>query len=202
MMTSKTDMANPALSLVGARRIVSIETDTTEEAAQCRLHLDVEADGLLRRHHWNFALERAALSRLADDPQSEWESAWQLPGDCVRFVRVTGCDVDHPVRRFAIEGRKLYLDGAGPVGIVYVSNAKPVTEWDGLFVEALKFLLAAAVAPALTQSQGIANDCLGKFKQLALPEARLADAREVASGENFGTREMVSLSGLVAVRGG
>jgi len=200
MITSKTDIANLALAAIGSRRIASIDTDTTEEANQCRLHLEAEANGLLRRHHWNFAITRATLQRLADDPPSEWESAWQLPADCVRFIRVTGEHADRPVRDFAIEGRTLLLDGAGPVGIVYVSNAKPVSEWDSLFVDAMKWLLAAAIAHPLTQSPSIANDCMQKFKQLALPEAQLADAREVLSGENFGTRQMVRQSGLVACR--
>lgn len=201
-ITSKTDVCNLALSEIGARRIVSIESDTTPEANSCRLHFDHAANTLLRRHHWNFAITRKTLSRLADDPASEWTSAWQIPGDCVRFIRVVGRDPENPIRDYAIEGSSLLVHGDEAVKIVYISNDVPVTGWDDLFIDAMKYLLASQIASDITQSPQLAESALAKFNNLALPAATLADAREVRSNENYGVLQEISTATTLRARYG
>lgn len=199
-LTTQTQLANLALAKIGARRIASLEGDSSEEARQCRLHFEHKRDTLLRRHQWNFAKARVALSRLTDDPVSEWGAAWQLPADLVRHIRIVGADRDIPVTSYEIEGRKLLCDITEDLGIVYVSNAKPVNEWDSLFVDALVLQLAAELAGPIAQNPAQAADLLTQFERLALPAAETADAREVLSGENFGPRQLAATSSLVAAR--
>ncbi|MDB6078125.1 MAG: uncharacterized protein JWO82_1872 [Akkermansiaceae bacterium] len=196
MATSFTDIANLALSEIGAKLIASLETESSEEARVCRLRFPQARDALLRQHGWNFAVVRADLSKVAEAPVSDWDAAWQMPGDCVRVLRVAAGDPDVRGGDFSIEGRRLLTRGADAVSLVYVSNAVAVGLWDALFVEALSYLLASKVAGPLTQSPSLATDMLNKYKQLALPEAKTVDAREVLSGENFGFRQLTANSPL------
>ncbi len=200
-LTSKTDICNLALAELGARRITSYDADTTVEANACRLHLDHVVDTLLERHQWSFATARRTLPALAATPTSEWTKYWQLPGDCVRLIRISTGDTENPVRDFAIEGRRILTRGGGDsLLIVYVTNARTVPEWIPLFSDAVVYKLAARIAGDVTQNPALADGCLQKLESLALPAAQTADARESLSGENFGARHLASMSGLVAAR--
>jgi hypothetical protein len=202
MITSKTDICNLALGELGARRIVAYETEASVEARSCRLHLDQVVNTLLRRHQWNFATMRAMLSRLADAPLSEWAAAWQVPADLVRLIRLSSGDSSNPIRDFTIEGRKLLSADYPTLEILYVSSAVEPVEWDALFVDAVAYKLASRIAPDVTQNPALGDAALQRLEALALPQAQTADAREVASGENFGPRQLASMSGLVNARFG
>lgn len=196
MATSPTDIANLALSEIGARLIASLETENSEEARVCRLHFPQVRDSMLRQHQWNFAIYRADLSKLADAPLDDWDSAWQMPADSVRIIRIATGNPDIATGDFSIEGRNLLTRGIDSVSLVYVSNAAPVPDWDALFVEAMAYLLASKIAGPISQSPSLSTDMLNKYKGLALPDAKTVDAREVLSGENSGWRKLVANSPL------
>lgn len=200
MITTKTDISNLALGKLAARRIASYDSDSTVEARACRLHLDHVVDTLLQRHQWNFGTARIGLSKLVDEPLSEWAAAWQLPADCVRILRLSTDDPLNPIPSFAREGRKILCNETVEVNLVYVTNLTPVNEWDPLFVDAVVFKLAAEIAGDVTQNPALADDCLKKLEALALPAAQTADARETNSGENFGALQLISQSQLVRTR--
>lgn len=197
---SKTQLCNLALAELSARRINSIDADETVEAKACRLHFDHVVDTLLRRHQWSFASARKTLSQVSGFTSTEWATAWQLPSDFVRLIRIPSGDPHAPIRSFAIEGRHLLVSGLDTVEILYVSNAVPIPYWDVLFIDAVKFSLAAAIAGDVSKNPDLADRATTKLQQLALPAAQTADAREVGSGENFGPRALAAKSGLVAAR--
>lgn len=199
MATTKTDIANMALAEIGARRISDYTSDATVESRACHLHLDHVVDTLLRRHQWNFATARVALTAAAA-PACEWEAAWTLPSDLVRLIRVVSGDVDNPIRQFAIEGRLLLTYACAALHLVYVSNAAAVASWDSLFVDAVVYKLASVIASDVAKSPTAQQACIQKLESLALPAAQTADAREVLSGENFGPRQLASMSALVRSR--
>ncbi|MEI7910773.1 MAG: hypothetical protein WCK77_14140 [Verrucomicrobiota bacterium] len=200
MILTKTDVANMALAEIGARRITDYTSDATVESRACHLHLDHVADTLLRRHQWNFATARVELVAASAPLFGEWDAAWTLPADLVRLIRITSGDVDNPLRSYAIEGRLLLTKTYTTLGIVYVTNAAPVAAWDSLFVDAVTYKLAATIAADVAQNPTLQAACLQKLESLALPAAQTADAREVLSGENFGPRQLASMSGLVNAR--
>lgn len=201
-LTSKTQVCNLALAEIGAARISNLDTDTSAQAVACRLHFDHVRNSLLRAHPWNFATRAVALSASATAPVNsvEFDTAWALPGDMVRLIRIQGTDRDVPVSRFEIQGRYLHTRSLTTCVLVYVSNAVPVNEWDDLFVDALRYKLASEIAPDLAQSPQMADAALQKFKALALRDAQSIDAREVASGENRTPRQQAAGSGLVQAR--
>jgi hypothetical protein len=183
MSAATTEIANLALSHLGARRLTELDTDTTVEAQACRLHYTRVRDALLRRMPWNFATKRAAVV-YSSSPISDWVSSWTLPADCVRVLRVSLDDPLAAKRDFAVEGRKLLTDHASnaTVEIVYTSNTAATTDYDPLFFDAFSYLLAAAVAPDITDNPTLAESCLAKYQALGLADAIRADAREAFAG--------------------
>jgi len=130
-------------------------------------------------------------------------SAFNLPSDCLRVIKLDGTDIDVPQNRWEIQGRHLLLeetDADAPV-IHYITNAPPVDEWPTTFTDAVAFLLASRLAPKLAQDQSMAADFLQKH-EMALGKARSKDSRETRSKENFGPRQLAARSGLVRARYG
>jgi hypothetical protein len=130
-------------------------------------------------------------------------SAFNLPGDCLRLLKIDGWDIDAPRQRFEILGRFLLLEATlaeAPV-VHYIASTAPVDEWPTTFTDAVCFLLASRLAPKLAQDQRLAADFLAKHEQ-ALGKARSKDARETRSKENHGPRQLAARSGLVQARFG
>lgn len=198
--TTITDVCNFALGRLGARRISDFNSDESVEARACRQHFDFVRDGLLRRHQWDFATESLALSAVAEKPLSEWDTAWQLPADCVRIIRISSGERVRPVQEFERRGRLLLTNGLAQCELIYVTNTMEVPDWDSLFTAALVLKLASAIAGDVTQNPALATDALNELETLALPKAQVADARETQSGENFGVRNIIANSALVNAR--
>lgn len=201
-LTSKTAVANLALAEIGAKRISDLEADSSPEAVACRLHFDHVRNVLLRSHPWSFAKLTVALSQSATDPvaSTEWDAAWTLPGDMLRLIRVVGPDADLPRTRFEIAGNFLHTRDLDTCTIVYVSDSIPVTRWDDLFVDAMRYKLASEIAEDVTQNPQKADAALQKYKAMALPDAARVDAQTEASGENRTPAMQSAQSGLVQAR--
>lgn len=201
MASTELEVANLALAALGARQITDLAAGTEEEAKACRQQFDRVRDSLLRSHPWNFGTKRLELAD-ATDPETEWDSAWELPDDWVRTLRIVGIGEDpaNPVNEFAIEGRTLLLNGTDAPTLVYVNNSNPVTEWDSLFLDAMVYSLAGAIANRITQNQALADSMLSKLETLALPKAGNIDAKETSSRENAGSLARIRRSGLVQAR--
>jgi len=130
-------------------------------------------------------------------------SAFFLPDDCLRLIKIDGADIDAPRNRFEIQGRYLLLPESGaPAPVIhYITESPPVPEWPTTFVDAVVLLLAAKIAPKITQNPQVGNDLLAKHEQ-ALGKARSKDTRETRSKENHGPRALSARSGLVNARWG
>ena len=62
MAASSTEICNNALTLIGARRIVSVN-DPSKEGRACNDNYDISRKALLRLHPWNFATMRKVFTR-------------------------------------------------------------------------------------------------------------------------------------------
>jgi len=58
---SETSICNISLGKLGDKRIDNVETDTSLQAIQCRLHYEQTRNALLRSHLWRFASVRIKL---------------------------------------------------------------------------------------------------------------------------------------------
>lgn len=133
----------------------------------------------------------------------DFGSAFTLPANCLRLLRVNGFDPYAGSGDFDIQGRFLLFRGTGREApdIRYIIKDPPIPEWPTTFTEAVSYLLASKMALKLTQDQGV-KDSLFAQHEGALGKARSKDSRETRSAENHGPRHLAARSSLVAARFG
>ena len=79
-MASVIQVANRALTKLGAARIISLG-DNNKQARAVASCFDDLRDAELRAHRWSFALVRTALPALTTTPAYEFQYEYQLPAD-------------------------------------------------------------------------------------------------------------------------
>lgn len=198
-----TAVANLALDHLGEPYLASYETDAGVTADACRLHLPQCVETVLEGHAWSFATRQASLSSTASAVGGVYGTAYVLPADSLRLLRINDEDLDVARNRFEVQARYVLLRETTTelLAISYITNNPPVIEWPTTFADAVCFLLASRLAPKLTQDHNISAAFLGRHEQ-ALGKARSKDTRETRSKENFGPRDLAARSGLVRVRYG
>ena len=175
-MTSQTEIANLALSVLGEAPIFDLEQNSPSARA-CKRHFESTRDALLRHHRWNFAIKRAILSRLEEDPPFGFAFAYQLPNDCLRVLELNGKQAGTSNSDFEIEGDRL-LTNAEVAMVRYTGQVTDANLFDSLFLEAMSYKLAAAVAMEVTGSMTKKQASEQQFRQLALVDATFVDSVE------------------------
>lgn len=191
-MTSKTEIANLALTKLGASRITDIGGDTTKNAREARAVFDAVRDAELRSRGWSFSLARDLIGPSGTPPAWGYTYQYPLPTDCLRVWQVgdwlfTGPDIsDYRSSQgpYTIEGRNIltnYSELAGvpsPLRLRYVKRIEDTTQWDACFVEAFACRLAAELCEPITQSTSKQDIMWAQHRQ-ALSEAKRANAIEL-----------------------
>lgn len=184
-MTSKVEAANRALSKVGDSRITAL-TDNTKQAREINACFDIVRDAELRDHRWSFAKKRAQLAASATAPLFGFSYSFPLPTDCLRVLRVgdisPGVDLanyrNSDSSEFAIEGRAILCNDAGPLNVIYTAQIEDTTQWDASFVEVFAARMAYEVCDALTAS-GSRKEALGAEYRERVAIATRANAIEL-----------------------
>lgn len=186
-MASETDLLNDALSMIGASPIAAID-DGSVAANHCQRLYPALRDGLIRAHHWNWAMARVQLAQDATAPPFEFAYQYALPADLLKIVEYNGATpnsstsiyadyTQKPVSRYVIEGRKL-LTNDGEVKIVYLRRITNPDEWDALFYQVVAAWLASKLASAITKDERKAKAKLEEAMGLLLPMAMAVDGQE------------------------
>lgn len=158
-MASEVDVANRALTKLGAARITAL-SDDNKQARAIDSMFDIVRDAELRAHIWAFAVKRASLTALGTTPEWGFSYEYAIPADCLRLIQVNevyqGPDLSDyrnaPTAEYVLEGGKILCDFASPLKIRYIFQEDDPTNWDSTFVEAMACRLAAELAEDLTQS--------------------------------------------------
>jgi len=202
-----TKVCQQALSHIGITVLISdITTDDTPEATLCRLHYSDAVAESLREYPWSWATKYADLVHVAgseeegSEANEDWYYAWRVPTDCLferRLVRPgIGRQWDHdppPFRRGASDttGRLLFSSYRDPrstdddpeVQLEYTFRSSCAAgQGDVLYRQALAWLLASKLAPALSRNKMTAADCWGMFLH-CLTRAATIDARSQAQSQ-------------------
>ncbi len=158
-MASQVDIANRALTKLGAARIISFADDNKQARAIFSM-FEIVRDAELRSHIWSFSVKRASLAALVSTPDWGFQTEFPVPSDCLRILMVN--DVyngpsledyrNQPVAEYSLEGNKILTNFPAPLKIRYVSRVFDTTQWDSMFVEAMACRLAMELAEDLTQS--------------------------------------------------
>ena len=181
MGISAVSICNMALGKFGAQPVLAL-TEDSDNARACNRVYEQCRDSLLRRHPWNFAVNRATLAMLADAPAYGYDYAFQLPANpyCLRVLelyeeREDGAD-------WHIEGRTLVTD-SDTARVKYIKRVTDPTQFDTGFVNALVPLIASEVAIPITGESGIAETMLKLYEKEYL-EAIGEDALEGHADED------------------
>lgn len=151
-MASVTQICNMSLGRLGAKRITDYTdvTDTKPEAIQCRLHYEQTRDALLRSHWWRFARSRKVLSADAGFDDDEWDYAYNLPADFIRFIGIWDESKSGRATTYSavIEGTQI-LSNESSMAIWYVKKITDPAKFDPLFTEVLVLQLALKMSMPL-----------------------------------------------------
>ena len=169
-MASVVDICNGALNQLGASTILSL-TEDSKNARLCNARYTQVRDSLFRSHPWNCLQKRVQLAADTTAPAWGFTSAYTLPADCLRLLRILDYDSNHKV-----EGRKILTNNSS-MKILYVSRIEDPNEYDELLRETISAALAADIAYAVTSSNPVSLNMYNLF-QTKLKDARFVDATE------------------------
>jgi hypothetical protein len=177
MASSTTDICNLALAHLGESRIESLDEDNLASRA-CSMHYAFTRDEVLRSHRWNFAVKRAVLSRLDEDPPFGYTAQYELPADCLRVLEVNGSELGDVISgQYVIEGRRLLTDAAA-VNLLYVKRVTDVSQFDAIFTQALALKLGVALSETIRGTTGKTSELMAAYERAVAPLARRVDANE------------------------
>ena len=175
MATSEVDIANIALTQVGAATINAF-TESSPEAKNANILYPASRDTVLRMHPWNSAIKRVKLSPVTGGtPPFDFENSFNLPADCLRVLGVAQAedltDVCHKV-----EGRTIVTD-EGTIYLKYIHRVTDVSLMDALLVEAIAHHLAWKLTVPLLENANKTQQAYGLFTQV-MRQAKSVDAKE------------------------
>lgn len=173
-MASYVDVANNAASAIGEDDQLAAPDDDTHLGRTVAAVWDMARKFTIRKHSWNFAKQTVRLAALATPPiSSEWASAYQVPADNLRLLRVHGCSRHH----FAVQGKTILANVTGSLTIDYIRDMPEPALWDDLFAEAFAFYLAFKIADRITGDRSRKSDAWDSYKA-AVVDAIKANAIE------------------------
>lgn len=171
-MASVIQVANRALTKLGAARIISLDDDNKQARAVVSCFEDLRDDEL-RAHRWQFAMKRTELAALAETPVFGYQYQYALPPD---FLRIDMVDDRYPAAvmdnyidaeylEWTIEGNVILTDIGAPLKLRYISQVTEPNSWDSNFREALASRIAMEICEELTQSDTKKQSASSDYKR-------------------------------------
>jgi hypothetical protein len=179
-MSSVIQVANRALTKLGAGRITSL-ADDIKAARDVQSCFDDLRDDELRARRWQFSIRRVSLPALVDAPAFGWNYQYQLPADCLKIDMINdqfpaGVLTDYigsEMLEWTIENNRVLTNFQAPLKVRYIAQVTDPAQWDPGFREVLACRIAAELAESLTQSN--------QKRQLAWEEYQLAVRKALRS---------------------
>lgn len=183
-MASQVEIANRALTKLGAARIISFDDDNKQSRA-VKSMFELVRDAEFRDHLWSFTAKRVSLPALTSAPDWGFSFEYAVPADYIRLIQINdiypGPSLEDyrnaAVAEYVIEGRKILTNYAAPLRVRYVSRVEDTSQWDASFVEAFACRLAVEMAEDLTQSTSKKESAKDDYKT-AIAKAIRADGIE------------------------
>ena len=195
MPTTSTDIANLALSHLGATTITDIAAGTSKEARTMNTHYAQARRETLRARRWSCAIKRAALVKSGTQPTAGlgFTISHDLPADFLRLLELNGDDLPGWADSYAIENGAILSD-TDPLWIRYTFDQTDPDKWDPLLIDAVAMLLAAKAARSLTGSENLESQLRQQYERLTLPKAATADGQQDGSNENNPLLKLIAKS--------
>lgn len=183
-MASVVDICNTALNQLGASTILTL-TEDSKNARLCNARYTQIRDAVFRSHPFNCLQKRVELSSSTTTPAWGYSFKYDLPGDCLRLLRILDYDSDHKV-----EGRSI-LSNNSSMKILYISRITDPNQYDELLRETISAALAADIAYAITSNNTTQQN------MIALYQDKLRDARFVDSTEGYNTTQEDGMTDVI-----
>ena len=183
-MASVVDICNTALNQLGASTILTL-TEDSKNARLCNARYTQIRDAVFRSHPFNCLQKRVELSSSTTTPAWGYSFQYDLPGDCLRLLRILDYDSDHKV-----EGRSI-LSNNSSMKILYISRITDPNQYDELLRETISAALAADIAYAITSNNTTQQN------MIALYQDKLRDARFVDSTEGYNTTQEDGMTDVI-----
>lgn len=196
---TKTEVANLALSRLGASLIVRLGDETLPGSEQADLLYTPTLEEVLREFPWSFAEREESLAQLPTAETEHFDYSYSLPAGCVRLLNIQTEYRENPINDFRRTGGKLHCN-VSPARISYITSDLEPDDYDPDFREAFVVLLASNLAKPLLQSPQMAQALKEEYLTVSLPKAKTNDARETDSRENHGIIQSLRTSPLLASR--
>ena len=171
-MASVVGICNGALNQLGATTILSL-TEDSKNARLCNARFSEVRDAVFRSHPWNCLQKRVEVSSSTTTPAWGFKFQYDLPGDCLRLLRILEYDSNHKV-----EGRNI-LSNSETMKILYISRVTDPSQYDELLRETLSSALGADIAYAITSNNTTSQNMIASYQE------KLRDARFVDSTEGY-----------------
>ena len=157
-MDSAVGICNEALTILGARRILSLEDESTE-ARNCAAVFWNCVELTLQAHNWSFAAAQIELAPLVE-VYAGWAYAYRYPQDCLRIISmidpVINEDWHYPIAssdytvQLAVNGDcRVLLTSHERVIMKYVKYVKNISVFSSAFRKALVWQIAITLGRQL-----------------------------------------------------
>lgn len=173
MATSKVELINKALTLVGANPITSIDDDTNNARIVLRVY-DIALRSILSECKWNFATVRQLLVTVTDT--LDWYDTgetyvYQKPVDAIRIFGTNDADA-----KWREEGDFIISDTSA-LGVRYVQYVDNPDKYPSSFIDAFSDRLCADIAFMVLNSLATAQTFQEKYEKVSLPKARAENSQ-------------------------
>lgn len=155
-MSSDVDIANLALSHIGADTIVAMApVDGSVEAAHCARFWPIARAELLEVFEWSFAARRATGMAETTSDSDAWAFRYTLPADCLkpRKLLANGETDESKGRPFLVMERNLYTNEENPT-LIYTTLVTDPTKFSPLFVATASLQLAGHLSGPILKKPG------------------------------------------------
>lgn len=182
MALTDIQICNMALGHIGHTKFIADLAERSNEASVCNLYYEQARDMTLEAYPWPEATKYGALGLVEEEPNDDWDYAYQVPSDCLaarRIVTSLGRQDPNPppfLTGYAASGRLLYTDEAEAT-LEYTVRLEDPALFRPMLGEAISWYLAFLIAPGLAKQKGVADGCF-KVWQMAIDRAQASAANE------------------------
>lgn len=181
------------MALLGAKAITSLEDDAPEAKVMKQFYYPAR-DGLLEEQEWSFATRLFQPAKSATAPSWGWGSAFPVPSDIIRVLRVdknqgaVPGSIEGDMRRDQVPHEVYNREILCNEDIIFCSGVRRVEDegiYSPLFFEAFATKLALLAALPITESNQ-------KWKEMAVMHATTLKTAKSRDGQQSTTRRLRS----------